>query len=56
MIWIRIYTVTGQDSLRVNHLKILDLAGSERVSQIDDNSDMNKMISQGINFTLTMMS
>lgn len=32
MIWIRIYTLVGEDQLRINHLKILDLAGSERIS------------------------
>lgn len=56
MIWIRIYTITDENKVRINHVKILDLAGSERTSQIDDDNDMNKMMSQGINFTLTMMS
>ena len=56
MIWIRIYTVTGKDSLRVNHLKILDLAGSERVSQIEDTNEKNYITSMLLNFTLTMMS
>ena len=32
MIWIRIYTLVEKDKMRINHVKILDLAGSERVS------------------------
>ena len=55
MIWIRVYTVIGEDLLRVNHLKILDLAGSERVSQLET-SDMNAQLSTLLNFSLTMMS
>lgn len=32
MIWIRLYTQIENDKVHVNHLKICDLAGSERVS------------------------
>lgn len=55
LIWIRIYQKTGKDSYRMNHVKILDLAGSERSCQVADN-DPTKLDGQFINFTLTMLS
>ena len=33
MIWIRIYTMVDDDKMRINNFKIIDLAGSERISQ-----------------------
>ena len=36
MIWIKIYTIIEQDEMRVNHVKIIDLAGSERICQLSD--------------------
>ena len=32
VIWIKVYTMVGPNKCRINHLKILDCAGSERVS------------------------
>ena len=32
LIWIRVYTIESEDKMRINHVKIIDLAGSERVS------------------------
>ena len=57
MIWIRIYTMDQKDTdkLRINHVKILDLAGSERLTQLKE-VDQNYVSSLTINFTLTMMS
>ena len=33
LMWFKIYTKTGDNLVRINHLKMLDLAGSERLAQ-----------------------
>ena len=55
VIWIKIYTLVGPDKIRINHVKILDLAGSERVGQINE-KDEHEGCSIMINLTLTTMS
>lgn len=31
LIWVRVYTIVEENKVRINNLKVLDLAGSERV-------------------------
>jgi hypothetical protein len=41
LMWCKVYRIVGPDKIRINHFKVLDLAGSERVGQLEefDNAD-----------------
>jgi len=55
MIWLRVYTIVEPNKLRINNLKVLDLAGSERVGTTSNNikGEMQNLEGIMINITLT---
>jgi len=54
MIWLRVYTIVEPNKLRINNLKVLDLAGSERGTA--GNSEMQNLEAMMINTTLTLFA
>ena len=40
--WIKIYTLMAPNLVRINHVKVLDLAGSERIGQLGAKIKMEK--------------
>jgi hypothetical protein len=59
LIWIKLYTKTGENTANVTHMRFIDLAGSERVARTSASTNkMDKEVAEGImiNYSLTVFA
>lgn len=58
LIWIKVYTKMSDNLVHVNHMRFIDLAGSERVGKTGAEKKMDKLYAEAImiNYSLTVFA